>query len=81
MLSGLQKHAIYILMLKTENSMNAKKKYVYTLSAMSVTMEMEKGRNRMRVDDSVWENGLYKLCFNSILYKYSLLIRNKFHAI
>lgn len=80
MLSGLQKHAIYILMLKTENSMNAKK-YVCTLSAMSMTMEMEKGRNRKRVDDSVWENDLYKFYFNSILNKYSLLIRNKFHAI
>lgn len=59
MLSGLQKHAIYILMLKTENSMNAKK-YVYTLSAVSAIMEMEKRRNRKRVADSVWDNGLYK---------------------
>lgn len=80
MFSGLQKHAIYIFMLKTDNSMNAKE-YVYTLSAMSVTMEMEKGRNRKRVDDSIWDNGLYKFCFNSILYKSPLLIRNKFHAI
>ena len=45
MLSELQKHAYYILMLKTENSMNAKK-YVYTLSAVSVIMEMEEEKQK-----------------------------------